>query len=90
MLSVVLIVSLAAQNYIQYVLDFTGGICGILVLIILPSFMVARARVKTPNLSKEQSYEAFVSNKYVPYTLILIAIGFLIYTLVEVITKLIS
>ena len=48
LLSLVLVVSLVAQNYIQYVLDFTGGICGILVLIILPSFMVARARTKTP------------------------------------------
>lgn len=82
--------SLAAQNYIQYVLDFTGGICGILVLIILPSFMVARARVKTPMLSKEQSYESMVSNKYVPYVFMMVALCFLIYTLVEVITKLIS
>ena len=77
-----LIVSLAAQNYIQYVLDFTGGICGILVLIILPSFMVARARVQTPYLTKEQSFQAFISNKYVPYALIVVALTFLIYTLV--------
>jgi hypothetical protein len=48
----VLIISLAAQNYIQYVLDFTGGICGIVVLIIMPSLLVAKARIRTPNLDR--------------------------------------
>lgn len=85
-----LLISLLAQNYIQYVLDFTGGICGILVLIILPSFLVARARIKTPNLEKEKSLEAAVSNKYVPYVMIVAALGFLIYTLIEVIKKLVT
>ncbi len=44
LLGVILIVSVELQKYIQYVLDFTGGIFGSVILFFIPAIEVYKAR----------------------------------------------
>jgi len=87
---VVLLVSLLARNYIEYVLMFTGGVCGVFILVIFPAFLVARSRRLTPEVTSSFTHQAMVRHWVVPYLFIGFGFASLIFSLFETVSSLIK
>lgn len=81
-------VSLLARNYIEYVLMFTGGICGVFILIIIPGYLVAMSRRKTGKVAGEFTHQALLQHWVVPYLFVGFGFAFLIFNLFETISRL--
>jgi hypothetical protein len=76
-LAIVLIISFAMRDYIQVALNFTGGILGCLIMFVLPSMEVLKARALFP--IKKSFLNTYV---WVPYSMIVLGIlsmGFNLY-----------
>ncbi len=81
LLSFVLLISYLLQNEIQYVLDFTGGIFGAIIMFMLPCMEVLRSRKRQEKPGKINNYF-----KRLPYLVMLIGAlttGFNLYELVK-------
>jgi hypothetical protein len=88
-LGVVLLVSLLARHYIEYVLMFTGGICGVFILMIFPAYLVAKSRKETGEVATGKfTHQAMLKHWVIPY--LFIGFGFLslVFNLYETITRL--
>lgn len=86
-LGIVLLVTLVAQHYIEYVLMFTGGICGVFILIIIPAFLVLMSRKKVP-VEGEFKHQATLKHWIIPYAWIVFGMLSLGFNLTETILKL--
>lgn len=86
-LGVVLVISLAAHNYIEYVLMFTGGVCGVFILMIFPAYLVATSRRKTGYVEGGFTHQSLLKHWVVPYLFIGFGFASLIFNLFETISR---
>lgn len=85
LLTIICIVGLTLKSYIQYVLDFTGGVFGSAILFFIPTFEVYSAR-------KQVFRRGEVKNYIEKLPLVLMFLGgiFMSFNLYQVINKLVS
>jgi Mn2+/Fe2+ NRAMP family transporter len=85
-LCTVLLIVLVAQNYIQYVLYLTGGVCGVFILFFIPCYLVLNSRQKTKNMTTQKCiHESSLKFKSLPYILAVIGFISLVYNIVRII-----
>lgn len=89
-LGIVLLIALVARHYIEYVLMFTGGICGVFILIIIPAFLLLMSRKKMIPVEGSFKHEAFLKHWVVPYVWIVFGVLSLGFNLTQTILKLIK
>ena len=87
-LGVVLLISLLARNYIEYVLMFTGGICGVFILMILPAYLVLQSRKETGVVNGKFTHQALLKHRVIPYLFVGFGLLSLVFNLYETITRL--
>lgn len=83
LLSFILLISVLLQEYIQYVLDFTGGIFGTVILFFIPALEVYKARKKVHTNGEVKNYM-----ERLPLIIIGLGIVFMLFNLFGVIYKL--
>jgi hypothetical protein len=87
-LGFVLVITLVAQHYIEYVLMFTGGICGVFILMMFPAYLVLKSRKSMPKVNGNFIHEALLKHWIIPYLFIGFGYGSLIFNLIETIFRL--
>jgi hypothetical protein len=85
LLVIICIVGLTLKHYIQYVLDFTGGVFGSMILFFLPCFEVYQARKQVWRKGETKNYI-----EKLPIVIMVLGGIFMTFNLYEVIKKLAS
>lgn len=66
---------------------FTGGICGVFILMIFPAYLVATSRKKT-GITSPFTHQALLKHWVIPYLFIAFGFASLIFNLVETVLRL--
>jgi Mn2+/Fe2+ NRAMP family transporter len=69
------------KDYIHVVVDFTGGVCGVIIMMILPALMVLKARKQCPLDPKSNPYKSMFFNNVFAYLIAILGIVIIPYNL---------
>lgn len=82
-LACILLISWQLQDKIQTVFDFTGGVFGIVIIFLMPSVCVYKARILT---EKQVSGKV---NQWLPIFIGVLGVAFLVFNLYDIIVGLV-
>lgn len=63
------------------VVDFTGGVCGVIIMLIVPALMVLEARKKCPLDPNSNPYKSIFSFNIFAYLIIILGVAVIPYNL---------